>query len=72
MYTYDIADLLIKPFNVDHIRKRMNNLINLYLDSRNMNVIINKQELVIKEKQDKVTEVKKDSKDLKNYKPGNN
>ena len=66
MYTYDIADLLIKPFNVDHIRKRMNNLINLYLDSRNMNVIINKQELVIKEKQDKVTEVKKDSKDLKN------
>lgn len=66
MYTYDIADLLIKPFNVDHIRKRMNNLINLYLDSRNMNIIINKQELVIKDKQEKVTEVKKDAKDLKN------
>ena len=66
MYTYDIADLLIKPFNVDHIRKRMNNLINVYLDSRNMNVIINKQELVIKDKQEKVSEVRKDSKDLKN------
>ncbi len=66
MYTYDIADLLIKPFNVDHIRKRMNNLINVYLDSRNMNVIINKQELVIKDKQEKVSEVRRDSKDLKN------
>lgn len=66
MYTYDIADLLIKPFNTDHIRKRMNNLINVYLNQKNMNVIINKQELVIKEKQEKVSEVKKDSKDLKN------
>ena len=65
-YSYDIADLLIKPFNVDHIRKRMNNLINIYLDSRNMNVIINKQELVIKDKQDKVSEIRKDSKELKN------
>ena len=66
MYTYDIADLLIKPFNTDHIRKRMNNLINVYLNQKNMNVIINKQELVIKEKQEKVSEVKRDSKDLKN------
>ena len=30
-YSYDIADLLIKPFNVDHIRKRMNNLINVFV-----------------------------------------
>ena len=65
-YSYDIADLLIKPFNVDHIRKRMNNLINVYLDSRNMNVIINKQEMVIKDKQEKVSEIRKDSKEMKN------
>ena len=65
-YSYDIADLLIKPFNVDHIRKRMNNLINVYLNQRNMNVIINKQEMVIKDKQEKVSEIRKDSKELKN------
>jgi len=65
-YSYDIADLLIKPFNVDHIRKRMNNLINVYLDSRNMNLIINKQEMVIKDKQEKVSEIRKDSREMKN------
>ena len=43
VYSYNIADMLEKPFNLDIIRLRINNFINLYKSSNNLtNLIINK------------------------------
>ena len=43
VYNYNIADMLEKPFNLDIIRLRINNFINLYKNSNNLtSLIINK------------------------------
>ena len=43
VYSYNIADMLEKPFNLDIIRLRINNFINLYKNSNNLtSLIINK------------------------------
>ena len=43
VYSYNIADMLEKPFNIEIIRLRINNFINLYKSSNNLtNLIINK------------------------------
>lgn len=43
VYNYNIADMLEKPFNLDIIRLRINNFINLYKNSNYLtNLIINK------------------------------
>jgi putative two-component system response regulator len=43
VYSYNIADMLEKPFNLEIIRLRINSFINLYKNSNNLtNLIINK------------------------------
>ena len=43
VYNYNIADMLEKPFNLEIIRLRINNFINLYKNSNNLtSLIINK------------------------------
>lgn len=42
-YSYRIADMLEKPFNVQVVRHRIENLINLYKSSNSMSEILSKQ-----------------------------
>jgi len=42
-YSYQIADMLEKPFNVQVVRHRINNLINLYRSSNSLNEILAQQ-----------------------------
>lgn len=42
-YSYQIADMLEKPFNVQVIRHRIDNLINLYKSSNSLNDILSEQ-----------------------------
>ena len=43
VYSYNIADMLEKPFNLEIIKLRINNFINLYKNSNNLtNLIVNK------------------------------
>lgn len=40
VYTYDIVDMLEKPFNTDMIRTRINKIISLYLSSNNLQTML--------------------------------
>lgn len=44
VYTYDIVDMLEKPFNTENIRTRINKIISLYLSSNNLqNLLVSKR-----------------------------
>lgn len=43
VYSYRIADMLEKPFNVQVVRHRIDNLINLYKSSNSLNDILSEQ-----------------------------
>ena len=47
-YSYHIADMLEKPFNVQVVRHRINNLINLYKSSNSVNEILSQQHRELK------------------------
>lgn len=47
-YSYEIADMLEKPFNVQVIRHRINNLINLYRASNSLTEILSQQHRELK------------------------
>lgn len=40
VYTYDIVDMLEKPFNTETIRTRINKIISLYLSSNNLQTLL--------------------------------
>lgn len=47
-YSYRIADMLEKPFNVQVVRHRIDNLINLYRNSNSLNEILSQQHRELK------------------------
>jgi len=47
-YSYRIADMLEKPFNVQVVRHRIDNLINLYRTSNSLNEILSQQHRELK------------------------
>jgi len=47
-YSYQIADMLEKPFNVQVVRHRIDNLINLYRNSNSLNEILSQQHRELK------------------------
>ena len=47
-YSYQIADMLEKPFNVQVVRHRIDNLINLYRSSNSLNEILSQQHRELK------------------------
>lgn len=55
VYTYDIVDMLEKPFNTEFIRTRINKIISLYLSSNNL------QSLLVSKRKD-ITGVESDLK----------
>ncbi len=49
VYTYEIADMIEKPFNFEIIVKRVNNMIKMYTKNNSINEIIKSQDKVLKE-----------------------
>ncbi|MBE6155461.1 MAG: response regulator [Firmicutes bacterium] len=49
VYTYDIADMIEKPFNYELIKKRIGNMIRMYAKSNALNELIRVQERELKE-----------------------
>lgn len=47
-YSYQIADMLEKPFNVQVVRHRIDNLINLYKSSNSLNEMLSQQHRELK------------------------
>ena len=47
-YSYEIADMLEKPFNVQVVRHRIENLISLYRSSNSLNDILSQQHRELK------------------------
>lgn len=48
VYTYEIADMIEKPFNFEIIVKRVNNMIKMYTKNNSINEIIKSQDKVLK------------------------
>ena len=49
VYTYEIADMIEKPFNFEIIVKRVNNMIKMYTKNNSINETIKSQDKVLKE-----------------------
>lgn len=49
VYSYNIADMLEKPFDFEVVKHRINNFINLYKSSNSLNDLINNQNSNLKE-----------------------
>ena len=48
VYAYDIADMIEKPFNFELIKKRVNNMISMYMKSNSLNEMVRTQDKVLK------------------------
>ena len=48
VYTYDIADMIEKPFNFELIKKRVNNMISMYMKSNSLNEMVRTQDKTLK------------------------
>ena len=48
VYAYDIADMIEKPFNFELIKKRVNNMISMYMKSNSLNEMVRTQDRTLK------------------------
>ena len=48
VYAYDIADMIEKPFNFELIKKRVNNMISMYMKSNSLNEMVRTQDKTLK------------------------
>ncbi len=48
VYAYSIADMIEKPFNFEIIKKRVNNMISMYMKSNSLNELIRTQDKTLK------------------------
>lgn len=55
-YSYSIADVMYKPFVPGIVKKRANNVIELYQHRRDMRLRIKEQKVIIKEQEEKIME----------------
>lgn len=56
-YDYGVSDIIMKPFDVNVVRKRVHNLVELYVHKHNLEEIVEQQTQKIKEQNHKIQEM---------------